>query len=55
MPDDIQTTDLPTKKREPWGRGTLCSGGLWVIEPDKECPLCGAQVDEHCSKDPAYE
>lgn len=51
-----QTTanDTPAKP-EPWGRGKLCSGKLWVIEPDKECPICGAQAGDHCFKDPDYE
>jgi len=52
---DTKPTRVPPPAIEPWGRGQLCSGKLWVIEPDKECPLCGARVDEHCGKDPDYE
>lgn len=48
------TTDQ-RPKHEPWGRGQLCSGKLWVIEPDKECPICGAERDGYCLKDPAYD
>jgi hypothetical protein len=42
-------------KPEPWGRGELCSGKQWVLEPDKDCPVCGAQVGDECGRNPEYQ
>jgi hypothetical protein len=52
---DPESAEDQEPKQDTWGRGTLCTGKLWIVDPDKECPICGAQVDEHCGRDPDYE
>lgn len=49
------TSTQQPPQREGRGNERVCNAQLWVIEPDTECPICGAHADEFCFKDIDYD
>lgn len=35
----------------PIGHGDFCSGGVWIIDCDRDCPICDAGIEGPCRLD----
>lgn len=41
----------PGRREPPIGDGLLCSGGLWIIDTSRDCPICGVGKSGPCGRD----
>jgi hypothetical protein len=37
-----------TECQMPIGHGEFCSGGIWMIDTTRDCPICGAGRADSC-------